>query len=255
VANLENKVVIVTGGARGIGQAFCEKLAKDGAAILCADVLDGAETVDLVTKAGGRGLYVKTDITDVASTKNMAAEAVKAYGRIDGLVNNAAVYAGLKMCPFTDINEAEWDKVYNVNVKGNWQCCKAVFPYMKEAGGGSIINISSTSILQGVPLLFHYVGSKGAVWAMTRTLANEAGVYNIRVNSITPGYTLTDASMQLSDNPEDFNKNYERNINDRALKRGMMPADLVGAAAFLLSDESSFITGQNLNVDGGSVHY
>ncbi len=251
---LKGKTVIVTGGARGIGQKYCLKLASEGANVVCADILDPAETVKLVEEAGGVCMGVHVDITDVASTEAMAKSAFDRFGAIDALVNNAALYGGLKMAPFYELDEDEWDKVFRINVKGTWHVCKAVFPYMKEKGG-SIINISSTSIIQGVPLLCHYVASKGAVWSMTRTLANELGEYNIRVNSVTIGYTLTDASMSLSDNKEDFDANYNRNISDRALKRGMMPDDVVGTIAFLASDDSAFITGQNLNVDGGSTHY
>lgn len=252
--NLNGKVIIVTGGARGIGQQYCQKLASEGAKVVCADILDSTETVELVKAAGGECIAVSVDVTSKESTEAMAKAAVDAYGKIDVLVNNAALYGGLKMAPFYELDEDEWDKVFRINVKGVWNCCKAVFPYLKDKGG-SIINIASTSILQGVPLLCHYVASKGAVWSMTRTLANELGAYNIRVNSVTLGYTLTDASMSLSDDEESFNANYNRNINDRAIKRGMMPEDVVGTIAFLASDDSSFITGQNLNVDGGSTHY
>ena len=251
---LKGKTIIVTGGARGIGQQYCLRLASEGANVACADILDCTETVKLVEDAGGVCMGVHVDITDVASTEAMAKAVADRFGGIDVLVNNAALYGGLKMAPFQELDEDEWDKVFRINVKGTWHVCKAVFPYLKDKGG-SIINISSTSILQGVPLLCHYVASKGAVWAMTRTLANELGAYNIRVNSVTIGYTLTDASMSLSDNKEDFDANYNRNINDRAIKRGMMPDDVVGTIAFLASDDSAFITGQNLNVDGGSTHY
>ena len=252
---LQGKVAIVTGAARGIGQVFALGLAKEGAKVVAADQLDVAVTLDKVHSAGGLALGVKVDVTSTDSTREMAAKAVKEFGKIDILVNNAALYGGLKMKPFDRIPQEEWDLVFNVNVKGVWQCCKAVFPYMKEKGCGSIINISSASILQGVPLLGHYVASKGAVWAFTRSLSREIGEYGIRVNSITPGYAMTQASKDLSDDPEVFARNYQLNIESRVLKRPMEANDLEGALIFLASDDSNFISGQNINVDGGSVHY
>jgi 3-oxoacyl-[acyl-carrier protein] reductase len=252
---LKDKVAIVTGAARGIGQSFAQRLAREGAKVVAADVLDVAETVKGIADSGGTALGVRADVTSGESTRRMAEQAVQAYGRIDVLVNNAGLYGGLKTKALDAIPEEEWDRVFAINVKGVWLCCKAVFPYMKEQGGGSIVNISSASILQGIPFLGHYVASKGAVWAYTRSLAREIGEYGIRVNSITPGYTMTQASRDISDDPAVFETNYRLNIESRVIKREMTPFDLEGALVFLASDDSAFISGQNLNVDGGSVHY
>lgn len=185
----------------------------------------------------------------------MAERTVQAYGRVDVLVNNAGLYGGLKMKSFDIIPEEEWDRVLAVNTKGVWQCCKAVYPHMRKQGSGSIINMASASILQGVPFLSHYVASKGAVWAFTRSLSREIGEFGIRVNSISPGYTATQASKEISDDPVKFEANQRVNIESRVIRRTMMPEDLEGAVIFLASDDSSFISGQNINVDGGSVHY
>jgi 3-oxoacyl-[acyl-carrier protein] reductase len=185
----------------------------------------------------------------------MAGETVKKYGSIDIIVNNAAMWGGLKFKPLDEIPEEEWDAVFAVNVKGIWQCCKAVVPYMKKQGKGSIINISSAAILQGIPLLGHYVASKGAVWAYTRSLSREVGEFGIRVNSISPGYTMTQASREISDDQALLDYIYDLNIDQRIIKRAMYPEDLMGALLFLASDDSVFVTGQNINVDGGAYHY
>jgi NAD(P)-dependent dehydrogenase (short-subunit alcohol dehydrogenase family) len=255
VMGIKDKVIVITGAAGGLGQAFALRFAREGAKLVAADLADTSETVSLVAEAGGEAFGVRTNITDVESVRAMCARAEKEFGGIDGLVNNAAIYAGLKMAPFDQIDEKDWDAVMKVNVKGPWIVSKEVLPYLKKRGGGSIVNISSASVLEGNPYFAHYVASKGAVWALTRSMSRTAGEYNIRVNSVTPGYTMTDASKGLAGDPESFRKNYEDNINARALKRAMEPGDVVGGVLFLLGDDSSFITGQNLNIDGGSIHY
>lgn len=252
---LAGKVAIVTGAARGIGQKFAVRLANEGAKVVVADKLDVGETMAKVNGSGADATAVCVDVTNAASTRNMADLAASAYGRIDVLVNNAALWGGLKMKPFDTIPEEEWDRVMAVNSKGVWQCCKAVYPYMRQQGSGSIINIASASILQGVPLIGHYVASKGAVWAFTRSLSREVGQYGIRVNSISPGFTMTQASQEVSDDPEVLKFNYNINIESRVIQRAMMPDDLEGTLVFLASEDSAFISGQNINVDGGAVHY
>ena len=182
---LQGKVAIVTGAARGIGQVFALCLAGEGASVVVADKLEVRETVEKVKAAGGEATGIQVDVTSAESTLEMAGETVKKYGSIDIIVNNAAMWGGLKFKPLDEIPEEEWDAVFAVNVKGIWQCCKAVVPYMKKQGKGSIINISSAAILQGIPLLGHYVASKGAVWAYTRSLSREVGEFGIRVNSIS----------------------------------------------------------------------
>jgi NAD(P)-dependent dehydrogenase (short-subunit alcohol dehydrogenase family) len=252
---LAGRVAIVTGAARGIGQTLALRLAREGATVIAADKSDVCETTDKIRGFAGNVKGVCVDVANAASTRTMAEQTAQAYGRIDVLVNNAALWGGLKMKGFDEIPEEEWDQVFAVNTKGVWQCCKAVYPLMRRQNAGSIINISSASILQGVPFLGHYVASKGAVWAFTRSLSRELGPFGIRVNSITPGYTATQASKEITDDPEKFEANNRVNIDSRVMPRAMMPEDIEGAVVFLASDDSSFISGQNLNVDGGSVHY
>ncbi len=252
---LSDKTVIITGAAGGLGQAFAMRAAREGAGVVAADIADCAETIAMIRDAGGRGLGVRVDITNVDSVRAMCQKAHAEWGGIDGMINNAAIYASLQMMPFDQIAEADWDRVFSTNVKGVWLCCKEVYPYMKERGGGSIVNISSASMLEGNPYFAHYVASKGAVWALTRSIARNVGQDNIRVNSITPGYTMTTASRGLSGDAASFQKNYDDNIAARAIGRAMEAQDVVGTALFLLGEDSAFITGQNINVDGGAVHY
>ena len=249
------KNIIITGAAGGLGQAFALSFAAKGAAIAAVDLADCSKTVALVRDAGGECVGITADVTKEASVTAMCSEAEAKLGGIDGIVNNAAIYAGLKMAPFDQIEEKDWDRVFEVNVKGVWLCSKAVLPCLKKRGGGAIVNISSASILEGNPYFAHYVASKGAVWALTRSIARSAGEYGVRANSVTPGYTMTEASKGLAGDPESFKKNYDDNIAARAIKRAMEAGDVVGTVWFLLNDESAFITGQNINVDGGSIHY
>jgi 3-oxoacyl-[acyl-carrier protein] reductase len=252
---LKNKTIVVTGAAGGLGRAFSLKFAAEGANVVCADISDASETVNLVKKAGGTALCVKVDITNEKSAIAMCQAAEDAYGGIDGIINNAAIYAGIAMEPFHRIDEKEWDRVMNVNAKGTWMCCKAVYPYLIKRGGGSIVNIASASILEGNPFFAHYTASKGAVWALTRSVSRVVGEQGIRCNSITPGYTMTAASRGLAGDPESFQKNYDYSIQTRAIHRAMEAEDVVGTALFLVSDDSVFLTGQNLNVDGGCINY
>ncbi len=178
---LEGKVAIVTGGARGIGRAISIRLAEEGASVVVADVIDGAPTVDAVAKKGGRALYVETDVSNEESTKDMARTAGEHFGKIDILVNNAGLFAGLQKKSFLEITTEEWDHVLGINLRGVFNCCKAVVPRMKEQGKGKIVNISSSTFFQGIPFFLHYVSSKGGVIALTRGLARELGDAGIRV--------------------------------------------------------------------------
>src|SRR5262252_7893582 len=251
---LKNRVAIVTGAARGLGQAYCLALAREGATIVAADVLSCAETVAQVQQAGGKALGVTADVANTQSTQVMAAQTVQHFGRIDILVNNAAVYGGLQLTPFEQIAEAEWDRVMAVNVKGIWLCCKAVMPTMKQQGKGKIINISSDTIWMGVPLFLHYVASKGAVFALTRALARELSGTGITVNAITPGYTMTEAAQGLAD-PDTVARLRAWVVDQQIIKRPEEPADLTGTVVFLASEDSNFITGQTINVNGGATHH
>jgi 3-oxoacyl-[acyl-carrier protein] reductase len=251
---LKGRVAIVTGAARGIGQAYCLALAREGAQVIAADILSCAETVAQVEQAGGEALGVMVDVANAQSTQTMATQTLQRFERIDILVNNAAVYGGLRLTPFEEILEAEWDRVMAVNVKGLWLCCKAVIPPMRRQGYGKIINISSDTIWMGVPLFLHYVTSKGAVFAFTRALARELAGTGIAVNAITPGYTMTEAAQGLAD-PETVARLRAWVVDQQIIKRNEEPADLAGTVVFLASDDSAFITGQTINVNGGATHH
>ncbi len=253
--HLENRVAIVTGGARGIGQAYCLGLARAGAKVVVADMLDTAETVAQATAAGGDAIGVTVDVASFASVQSMASKAIEVFKKIDILVNNAALMANLKMGPFHQIPEDEWDRVMAVNVKGIWHCIKAVTPSMIQQKYGKIINISSTTVLMGVPGLLHYVTSKGAVFAMTRALSRELGSLGIRVNTIMPGLTQSQAIKSMMAAAPQLEGMSKQLAAQAALGREQYPEDLVGTVLFLGSEDSDFITGQNFTVDGGVVHW
>ena len=250
MTRLKDRVAIVTGAARGIGAAFARGLAGEGAAVVVADILDGAETAAAIETAGGRALVLKTDVSDPASVSRMVAEAIDRFGRIDILVNNAALFANIALKPFTDIDVVEWDRVMAVNARGPFLCAQAVVPEMRKAGGGKIINISSGTVFKGAPMLVQYVTSKGAVLAFTRALARELGADNICVNCIAPGFTESEGVMENRGFSPDLR---EAQVAQRALKRVQTADDLVGACIFFASPESDFITGQTLVVDGGAL--
>ena len=247
---LDGKVVIVTGAARGLGKAFSLRLAQEGAKITAADILDVADTVAEIEAQGGMALGLKVDISREEDTLRMAEETVTRFGSIDVLINNAAMFSSIVMKPFYEIDAQEWDRLMEVNVKGAWLCAKAVFPQMKKQGKGNIISISSGTIFSGRPGFLHYLASKAAIVGLTRGLATELGDYGIRANAVAPGYILTEAGRIVM--PEE---RQIRSSQHRCLKRVEQPEDLVGAIVFLASDESDFVTGQTLLVDGGaSLH-
>jgi 3-oxoacyl-[acyl-carrier protein] reductase len=251
VARMTGKTVIVTGSGHGIGRAYAERISAEGANVVVAD-LDGPAVEQVagdLEEMGGQALPVQVDVASASSVQEMAARAVERFGAIDGLVNNAAVFSTIPISRvgFELIDEAEWDLVMSVNVKGVWNCCKAVVPAMRKRGGGSIVNISSASILHAGGGRMHYVASKAAVLGISRVLARELGGDNIRVNTIAPGNTLSE-----DDPTPEVVAIREAAIAARSLKRLQTPADLVGTVAFLLSDDAAFITGQMLVVDGGT---
>lgn len=249
-SRLAERVAIVTGAAQGIGAEYAKALAANGAAVLCADITSVAETVSAIKELKGQAEGALVDVSSRQSAEEMARSCVSLFGRIDILVNNAGIFTSLSLKPFFEISSDEWDKVMAVNVKGSFECARAVLPAMKKQNYGKIINIASGTVFKGVPMLLHYVSSKGAVVAMTRAMARELGPYGIRVNTLAPGLT---SSENLLSNPAwagDVSKN---NIASRAIAREMHPGDLCGTLVYLASTESDFVTGQALVVDGGSV--
>jgi 3-oxoacyl-[acyl-carrier protein] reductase len=250
VSEQARRVAIVTGAAQGIGRAFALRFARDGFCVAIADT--NREQADAVAAeiaaSGGEAIAVATDVADEAACCAMAAAAEAAFGRIDVLVNNAALWSRLIRKPFWEIDVAEWDRVMAVNVRGVWLAMKAVVPAMRAQGGGSIINLSSNTFLGGRPGFLHYVGSKGAVIGMTRSAARELGPFNIRVNCILPGRTTTEVE---SIEPDPARAHAV--VASQAIGRPETPDDLVGTAAFLASGDSRFMTGQSLTVDGGSL--
>jgi len=244
---LANKVAIVTGAAKGLGRAFCLGLAWEGAKVMAVtrkdmDNLD--QTVKLIRSMGGEAEMIQSDVASEADTRTMALETIDKFGRIDILINNAAIYDGIKRKSFLDIDLKEWDLVMNVNVKGAFLSARAVFPFMKDQGYGKIINLASEVFFTGSNGFAHYVASKGGIIGLTRALAVEMGPHHVCINCIAPGFTDTEASRCLADVSK-----YD--VSKTPLNRMETPEDLVGAALFLASSESDFMTGQTLLINGG----
>lgn len=242
--DLAGKRVVVTGAAGGLGRAFAEAFAREGAGVVAADInLNGAE--ETAARIGGAAIAAQVDVTSQSSTAALAALAADRMGGIDVLVNNAAIYAGLERKGFESIDEAVWDRVMAVNVKGPWQMTRAAARHLRAAGGGAVINVSSATVMSGSPDWLHYVSSKGAVIAMTRALARELGNDRVTVNALAPGFTLTEASLGLMEDAASYG------VTRGAIKRAGGSDDMVGAALFLASPLAGFITGQTLIIDGG----
>jgi 3-oxoacyl-[acyl-carrier protein] reductase len=246
---LTGQTIIVTGAATGIGQAFALGAAAQGAHVVVADMNGADETMDLIATAKGHATYAKVDVSDETSVKAMAETAIKATGRIDGLINNAAYFREVKLTPFDEVDPAIWERIFQVNVKGVWLCSKAVAPAMRERQSGSIVNIASVVAVAGQPGYLHYVASKGAVLSMTKGLAKELGKDGIRCNVIAPGFVITDATKNR---PIEWQQSF---LKARALSREQRPNDLVGTALYLLSDLAGFVSGQTIVVDGGHIMY
>jgi len=244
---LKDKVAIVTGSAQGIGRVYALRLASEGARVVVTDLQDAGPAAHEIAAKGGEALALRTDVADAKSVEEMARSTVARFGRIDILVNNAAIFGEIPRRPFDQIPIEEWDRVMAVNVKGLFLSSRAVIPQMKNQAAGRIINISSGTVLQGTPWLLHYVTSKGAVVAFTRALAREVGEFGITVNAIAPGHTLSESVRKKG---PDVDKG---SVASRAIKRSQLPEDLAGTVIFLSSDDSAFITGQMIVVDGGSA--
>jgi NAD(P)-dependent dehydrogenase (short-subunit alcohol dehydrogenase family) len=249
MARLEDRVAIITGGAQGIGAAYARGFAAEGAKLVIADIAPADALIEEIAEAGGTAIHVKTDVTDEAACADMAARTTEAFGRIDALVNNAALWIHVGHKPMLEIDKAEWDRVIDVNVTGMFLCTRAVVPQMKKQGYGKIINISSGRALKGNINLLHYDTSKGAVISFTRSIARELGDAGIRANTIAPGGIMTE-NVLAQDTVRDL---IAQGTATRAIRREQVPEDVVGACIFLASAESDFITGQVLAVDGGSA--
>jgi NAD(P)-dependent dehydrogenase (short-subunit alcohol dehydrogenase family) len=249
---LASKVAIVTGGAKGIGFAVAEDLAKRGAAVLVADLSGAEEAAARLRQSGHRAAGLEVDVASETDTAALAGTAISEFGGVDILINNAGIYSTLKPRPFEEIDPAEWRRVMDVNTFGIFLCCRAVLPALKSRGGGRIVNISSGVAFKGNPWMAHYVASKGAVVSLTRALATELGRFDILVNSVAPGFTISDGVLE---NPELAQGVRTPSTRNRVLARDMLPADLVGAVAFFAGADSAFITGQTIVVDGGAYFH
>jgi 3-oxoacyl-[acyl-carrier protein] reductase len=249
---LDGKVVIVTGGAHGIGKAYCLGIAREGGAVVVADIDDKAAdgVAKAISNSGGKALPTKVDVANFSSCQALAKKTLDEYGKIDGLINNAAIFMSVpaEKGSWQEITEEAWDRIMAVNVKGLWLCSRAVVPAMQQRKQGSVVNISSNMAFNGGLTMMHYVTSKAAVVGFSRVLARELGPDNIRVNTLAPGATMSEEKAT-----SDALKSYERSASARILKRIEQPEDLVGTALYLLSDLSTFVTGQTILVNGGAV--
>jgi NAD(P)-dependent dehydrogenase (short-subunit alcohol dehydrogenase family) len=239
MGQLDGKVAVVTGGARGIGKAIAEGLSGEGAQVVA---------VDLDPPPDG----IRADVASEEDVVRMVDEVLTGHGRIDVLVNNAGLYASLAMRPFTEIPLEEWRRVMDVNVASMFLTCRAVVPVMRDHGGGKIVNISSGTPFRGVAFLLHYVTSKGAIVALTRALARELGKDGIHVNCVAPGFTMSDG---VKEHPEVVEALRDVSVAARTIQRDQVPEDVVGAVVFLCSPAADFVTGQTMVIDGGQYFH
>lgn len=252
MGRLDGRVAIVTGGAKGLGAAFSKALAAEGATVAVADIADGKPVASAIRESGGSCLEVPTDVSDEEAVQRLVARVLSDSGRIDILINNAAVFASLPPCRFQEIDVALWDRVMAVNVRGSFLMAKHAAPVMIRQGGGKIINVSSGTAYKGQPTgMVHYIASKGAIVSLTRALSRELGEHNICVNTLAPGLTLSDSILE---NKSHIERSAESVLASRALKRHGEPGDLIGAVLFLASSDSDFVSGQTIAVDGGSIN-
>ena len=249
---LQDKVAIITGASRGLGKAFALRFVEEGAKLLLTTTnLERAEeTAKELKSKGGEVAFIEVDISVESDTKKIADSVIRQYGRVDILVNNAAIWFGIRMKPWNTWTEEEWDRIFSVNVKGTWLVCKAIAPLMVKQASGKIINIASNvARVGGAPVFMPYACGKGAIYTMTHALARALGPSNINVNAVAPGFTATEASLDMS-GPD---KSFKAATSGQSIPRREEPEDLVGATLFLASADSDFISGQVLYVDGGTV--
>jgi len=249
---LENKVAIITGAGRGLGRAFALRFAEEGAKLFLPDIsLGRAEgTVKEIRAKGGEAVAMETDISDENATKKMAERVMQQYGKVDVLVNNAAIYYGINITPWDTWTVEEWDRIFAVNVRGTWLCCKAIAPLMIKASRGKIINIASNvAKVPAAQLFLPYSCSKGAIYTLTHALARALGPSGINVNAIAPGYVASEASLAQTDSEKIF----EIATSEQSIQKRLQPTDLVGTAVFLASEDSDLISGQVIYIDAGTV--
>ena len=249
---LSGKTAIVTGAGTGIGFAIANRLSAEGANVVVADILGEEAAAQSIVDRGLSAVSMHTDVASESNVQETVEKTVETFGGVDILVNNAAISATLALAAFEQSTVAEWRRILEVNTIGVFICCRAVSPHMRSQRYGRIINITSAMAFTGAPFLLHYAASKGAVMSMTRSLAREFGSDNITVNALSPGYTLTEGNVA---NTAVLARHRPAAIAGRALPRDALPEDIVGAAAFLASKDSQFVTGQILAVDGGFVYH
>src|SRR6202046_5054907 len=249
MGRLAGKIAIISGAAQGIGAAYAKGLAREGAKVSLCDIIPVDGVVDEIKASGGEAIGQICDITDYAAVEALVDRTDRQLGGVHILVNNAALFAKLPLKHFTEITSDEWDLVMKINTRGPFECVKAVTPVMKRQGYGKIVNITSSGVMKGIPMLLHYVASKSAMIGMTRSLARELGDFGIRVNVLAPGLTVS----KLVKANEAYGLSRNLNVASRALKREQEPEDLVGTIVYLSSPDSDFMTGQTILVDGGSA--
>ncbi len=245
---LDQKAVVVTGAAQGIGAAYARRLVDEGALVIAADRnVEGVQK--LAAELGERLVPFELDVSRAESCKALADFIAERYGRLDGLLNNAAIFSTIRMAPFWEITESEWDVLMNVNVKGVWLVTSALIDLLKSSGNASIVNIGSDSVVLGRSNYLHYVASKGAVTGMTYSMSKELGGFGIRVNTLSPGPVYTEIARDTVTEEQT-----KAMLRAQAIPRKAGPEDMTAVAAFLLSDDSGYVTGQTISVNGGLWH-
>jgi NAD(P)-dependent dehydrogenase (short-subunit alcohol dehydrogenase family) len=251
VAGLSGKVAVVTGGGNGIGREIAADLARQGARVVIADIADASSAVAEIVGSGGKASAHRVDMGNEAEIAAFAQQCAATSAHLDILVNNAGLFTTITRGPFDELDVQEWRRVMDVNVTGPFLITRALLPMLKQSAAGRVINITSATVFSAPPTMLHYVTSKGAMTAMTRSMARELGSFGITVNAVAPGFTLSDGV--IANQAEKFSGQADRARAGRAIARDQMPADIIGAVSFLAADNSGFITGQTIVVDGGTV--